>query len=183
MEKGTQNAIRKRLFLQQGFPAITLTDFLEKESYRVLREELMKLPFQREEIPLSHSLSHAPVNTVLSQRFHQSALSLFLSSVTGKKISRLHLEALHLTWKDYTIISDKEREAAGVDIFLDFTENWSENAGGNIVYKLPNGDFFLIPPKGNTISIVLRKGSVQRFLQYVNHYGKGKERLLVRIFV
>ena len=77
------------------------------------------------------------------------------------------------------MLHDKKVEKPGTDIIFDFSDKWQDDYGGHIVYVDGRGNYITTPVQGNTVSIVKRSSSIQKFVQYVNNHGKDKKRLFV----
>ncbi len=153
--------------------SIQLHDFFIPELYRQMRNDVMKLKFNKSYLATSHSYSEADFNVIPKEVID------FISKIINKKINKLNLKALLLSWKDYIIINDKQKEKSGFDIIFDLTDNWDEKSGGSVVYVDGSGEYTRIPPKGNTLLIAERKKGTHKFIQYMNHYSKNKKRYLI----
>jgi hypothetical protein len=153
----------KEVFEKEG--VVSLFDIFEKKEYDILKKKLKALKFVHELQLTSHSYASTIVNG-----FFDSSFTDLIHKITSKKLNTT--TAYKLRWKDYEILHDDKKQNVGVEIIIDFTDDWPENAGGSIVYK---EDEVTLEPKGNSITIINKTG--QRFFQYVNHYGK--ERLFI----
>ncbi len=176
LEKKNIQQIRKSFHLQKELPSVTLHSFLEKDSYEQLQKKILKLPFQHQHQWASHSYSAASLTPETEKTLQ--AVAEFIHNLLPQKHSSAPFHASLFTWKDYTILSDESREKPGTDIILDLTDDWQDGAGGAMVYRIKE-DNYVIPVRGNSLTIVQRKSSAQRFVQYVNHYGEGKKRVFL----
>ena len=77
------------------------------------------------------------------------------------------------------MLNDEIVEKPGIDAIIDFADGWRHEAGGSVVYVDGTGDFFKIPPSGNTLTLIERKKGAQKFVQYLNHYSNGKKRYFI----
>ncbi len=139
--------------------SVSLHQFLLPDAYKRIQHSLPKL--KREEHLLSHRYASAPIQL--------PELASFLSCHPLFTI-------FSFTWKDYTILHDNLKETKGTDIILDLTNNWPEEACGQIIYK--GKEDIIIPAKGNTMTLVNTAGKI-RYIKYVNHHGKGKQRVFL----
>jgi len=165
--------IKQTFRKNKALSSIQLHDFFIPECYEQIKRDVKKLKFKKSYLATSHSYQESNFNVVPTEVID------FLSKITGKKVKKLNLKALVFSWKDYIIINDKLKEKPGIDVIFDLTEDWNENSGGSIVYVNGSGEYFRIPPKGNSLLIVERKKGTQKFVQYMNHYSKNKKRYLV----
>ena len=172
LDEEAKHKIRKS-FLHGEFPAVIIKDFFSKEFYAELKKKAYSLSFKRENIVLRHSYAFSNLN--LSSR----ELCDFVSFVTKKKIEEVSCSAYLLSWKDYMILNDKYLEKTGIDVIIDLTEDWNPEWGGVITYTDGKGTVYPISPAGNSVAIVERKKDLNKYIQYINHYGEEKKRLLL----
>ncbi len=155
------NTIKKiqKVFKKEG--KVILFDILEKSAFKKIKDKILKLKFTKDVQPLSHSYE-------TSTPIHVDEIKTLVKTVANKAIQSF--TAFSFTWKDYTILNDNTKEKPGIDIILDLTDF---TAGGEIVYQGETS----IPPKANSLIIVQR--NTQRYVQYVNHKGKGRRRIFL----
>ncbi|HLC98017.1 MAG TPA: hypothetical protein VJC21_04515 [Candidatus Nanoarchaeia archaeon] len=165
--------IKTELQKRSAVPSIQLFDFFEEKEYWRLRKAMQHLPFRHEKKLLYFSYSAAAV----PQHLLPSGLLAFLEQVLGKKPQ--HWMAYRFSWKDYCLLHDKSIEKPGTDLILDCTEEWPKNAGGKLIYTDAEGNGYPLAIQGNSLAIIVRKKGIQKFFQYVNHYSRGRERLLL----
>ena len=165
--------IQKELRKKSAVPSVQLFDFFKEKEYRRLRKAMQHLPFRHEKKLLYFSYGAAAV----PQHLLSSGLLAFLEQLLGKKPQ--HWMAYRFSWKDYCLLHDKSIEKPGTDVILDCTEEWPENAGGQLIYTDTDGNGYPLAIHGNSLAVVVRKKSIQKFFQYVNHHGRGRERLLM----
>ena len=176
LEQETMDKIRQKL--QRGeFPSVSLTDFFT--GYGRIKQDLPRLYFVEERKLTSHSYGYAVVPPSLQKLFRSQEFKHFLAQVLEKEVINTTALAYRFGWKDYTILHDEQQEEPGIDLIIDFTDEWDERAGGKIRYKDQEGNFISLPVGGNILMIVRREKGVQRFVQYVNHYAEKRKRLLV----
>ena len=155
----------KNVFEKEG--VVTLFNFFDETEYLELQKKLTSLKFKHEKKLTSHSYA----STILKDFFDESFVT-FITAITNKKLNST--TAYKLKWKDYSILHDDKKQTLGVEIIIDFTDDWPENAGGNIMYK---EDEVSLAPRGNSVTIINNTG--HRFFQYVNHYGQNNQRLFL----
>ena len=95
-------------------------------------------------------------------------LNLLIQKITGKKLQS-DLVLLKLHQGDYTLLHDSVKEQEGIDLNIEITV--FKNSGGNIIYK-KDTNYYTIPMKENSISLVKREKGVQKFIKYINHHAK-----------
>ncbi len=172
LKEETKQKIRKS-FLHGEFPAVILKDFFSKKFYEELQKKVSSLNFRKDNVVLHHSYA------VGNFKLPSKECTDFLSFATKKKIEEVYGTAYLLTWKDYMILNDKYLEKPGIDIILDLTDNWNAEWGGVVTFTDGRGTVYPIPPAANSLAVVERKKGLQKYIQYSNHYGKEKKRLLL----
>ena len=179
LNKSTLSKIKEAFQADPKLPSISLHQFFKKEKYKHFQHQLKSLSYQHMYQPLTHSCSTASLPAEIAAFFNSGELRRFISTILSQKINKLTAKAYTFTWKDYTILHDQSIEKLGIEIIIDFTEEWKEQAGGALVYVDGTGDYTRIPAVGNQLILAKREKRVQKFVQYVNHYGKGKNRVLI----
>ncbi len=167
----TFNSRIKDSFSKEG--VVVLHTFFSEGFLEHLKNRVTKLKWKKEFELLHHSYHMAEVNV------NSKELLAFLSGITNKKIRNLQCTVLKLTWKDYSILNDAFIEKPGRDVIIDLTANWNGKWGGLVTYADGSGNYVEIPAMENSLAIVQRKTGMNRFIQYLNHYGKGKERIVL----
>lgn len=172
LKEKTKQKVRKS-FLHSDFPAVVLKDFFGKMFYAELQKKISSLNFKKDTVILHHSY------TVSNFKISSKEFCEFISFVTKKKIDELNFTAYLLTWKDYLILNDKYVEKPGIDIVIDLTEGWNQEWGGMITFTDGRGTVYPLAPAGNSLAMVERKKNLQKYIQYVNHCGEEKKRMLL----
>src|SRR3989344_2556470 len=163
----------RKSFLHSDFPAVLLHDFFVKGFYAELQKKASALDFKREVVVVHHSYAVSKL-TIASKE-----LLAFLSSVTKKKIDELHFTAYLLTWKDYQILNDRYLEKPGIDMIIEVTDHWDPTWGGAVTFTNGKGTVHPLNLICNSVALVERTKGLQRYIQYFNHHGKDKKRLLL----
>lgn len=182
LKKETAEKIRKEFQVDKEFPSVTLFSFFEEKCYQKLQRQIAALYYHHELRHQVHSAARAELPPSARKIIFFPEFLEWLSRITGSTAGISSVSALRFQWKDYTLLSDHSDqyvEGPGRDIIFDFTDYWDEKAGGTVVYKDEMGNFLALPRGGNIFSIVQRKATVQRFVQYVNHYAGKMKRYLV----
>ena len=161
----------KESFINSEFPAVILKDFFNTKSFEELNKKVNSLNFKKEVNLLSHSYSSSDID-INSKEFLD-----FLSKIFSNK-NKFTFKAYKFTWKDYTILNDEFIEKPGMDIIINISD-WNPRGGGIINYTDGKGDAYPITAEKNSIAIINRKKGIQKFVQYVNHYGKDRERIFI----
>ncbi|MBI2665490.1 hypothetical protein HYX12_02630 [Candidatus Woesearchaeota archaeon] len=165
--------------------SILLFDFFSQETFRRIKQEIKKMTFKEEKKATKYSYKKAASKVMRSNNFlkiilKNKELQNTLSQLLKKQIN-VYFTAYKFTWKDYVILHDQTQEKPGVDIIFDLGSlegEWSPSWGGAIRYVQGNKDLLSLPVQQNTLAIIKRKNiNEQRFVQYVNHYAKGKDRV------
>lgn len=174
-----QQKMRDVFQAETEFPCVTLFTFLDPKAYEKIQQDVIRSFFRHELALTSHSYDTAPLPSSLARFLQSSELADFLSSVVGSKVRVEESKLYQFAWKDYTLLSDLEENPPGIDLCMDFTDYWAEQAGGQVMYKDEHGNFIELPRGGNIMSLVRRKENVQRYVRYVNHYAEKMRRYIV----
>lgn len=161
------------------FPSISLREFFNKEDYIALKKEVIQLKYTKISKPMMFSYSKSGIPENISRIINSKTLLKLLSNIINKKIKNIAADAYCLSWKDYSVLNDEIVEKHGIDIIIDFADDWKHEAGGSVVYVDGTGNFFKIPPSGNALTLVERKNGIQKFVQYLNHYAENKKRHII----
>lgn len=172
LSEETKQKIRKS-FLHSDFPAVILKDFFNKKSYAELQKKVLSLQFRNDQVVIHHSYASSKIT------LSHPALCGFISSITKKKVDKLNFIAYLASWKDYQILHDKYVEKPGIDVVIDLTDNWNPDWGGVVAYTDGRGTAYPITPAANSVAIVGRKKNLHKYIQYLNHHGKGKKRMFL----
>jgi len=157
-------------FSEQG--SVLLQQFLTDDGFDRVCKAVNEAEFIASCDPLHHRFSVAQVPQVIVDMLPE--ILRFSRSICGKELHIDSARLFRLTWRDYQLLSEEE---AGVDVIIDFTADWDEQSGGNVVYKRDDGEIITFPAGINSLVLVRRDNDMQKFFQYVNHYGEEKERL------
>ncbi len=176
------NARRK---LQAAFqasselPSVTLRDIFVPAIYQQLCREVQSLSYSTVQQPGLHSYRYASLPLTLLAKFNSSEFRQFIAAITQRKVKSISFQVYSFTWKDYIALSDYRKEAAGLDIIIDCTPAWPQNAGGNIIYTDGRGTMAYVPARKNTLTLVQRNATIKRYVQYCNHYAQGARRYVL----
>ena len=150
---------------------ICLSDFLEDKHFDEIKNKLKSLKFQQAKNPTTHSYRFALF------KFENKAFNNLIKIITKMKVVKSI--AYKFTWKDYVIINDEILSAEPYDIFLDFSD-WKSERGGFTYYIDSKGNYFEIPSKKNTLTIIKRNKKMNRFVKYFNNKSKNKHKYLLQ---
>lgn len=166
--------IKNSLSEKKDFPGVTLFDFFEEKYFIKLQKKLRALNYKKEINPLSYSYSQAETNI-----FNKKIFLSLISKLTDKKIRKLSAQIFSFAWKDYTILHDAVKERGSYEIIIDSTDFWDNKWGGQVIYVDGSSDYWEIPPRRNTLTIIKRKKGLRRFVKYVNNHAGRRKRQLV----
>jgi hypothetical protein len=170
--------VRNAFHSNKDVPSVTLQKFFSEEEYKKLSRAMAKAAFRKTVDKMHYSYSTAKMPKAVKDAVNDTTAKKFISMVLNKEIKDINGKLCMFQWKDYTLLHDETVEKPGVDVILDFTPSWDEKAGGKIVYVDGSGNSHHIPASPNTLSVTMRNESVQKFVQYCNHYaGKRKHTL------
>ena len=178
-EKDTM-AIVKEIYKQNPkVPSATLQQFFTESSFKKLQKEIASAKKEIKSNPIQHRYKECAAPKELESFLKQKEFMKLLHKITGKTYRKITLKSLVLTWKDYTLMHDKFIEKPGLDIIIDFTENWDYKNGGAVIYVDGMGDYVPVTGERNSLTIVKRNPTIRKFIKYLNNGAKGKERTLL----
>ncbi len=158
-----------------ALPSAQLPKFFSTEIYRKLQQA--KLTWKSHNHPIEHKYERAVIPAAILKTINNPEVHKAISSITGKKTSKLSGEFIRLKHQDFSLMHDEHIEKPGTDIIIDLTNDWPI-AGGLITYFV-DGQHIPLPPLGNTLSIIQRKNNVQKYFKYVNNNAGRKKRVLL----
>ncbi len=170
--------VKHAFHANRELPSITLQKFFSEGEYKTLSKVVSKTKWEKAKDRMHYNHSVAPLPTELKKMLDNTMMKRCISAVLGREIKKIEGKLCMFGWKDYTLLYDEAVEKPGIDLIIDFTPQWGENAGGKIVYADGTGDSRNIPSSPNTLSVTIRKEGVQKFVQYCNHYAGKKKRIL-----
>ncbi len=167
--------------------SITLHDFFSKEFYPTLRQTVLGVHLKPHYNPVQYRFSFGMLGVTDAVFMHEQ-VSRVLCSISGFS-SVTVLGVYSFGSCDYTILHDDvggfKRNGLGslpcdfgaLAIF-DFSGDWDPTWGGRDVFVDGTGNFVYVPVRGNTCTLI-SLGSVERFVEYVNHYAQERKRYVV----
>lgn len=167
-------------FWKNSPPSIHLHNFLDEDSYKVLKKELRKTRWKKSKEVLTHSYKKSNLSKNIQKILKSQSILEFLSKILNKKVKNIEAELFCFEWKDYTILNDLKKESENTEFILDLTENWKDNFGGKIVYTKGLGEGLIIPVKKNSLLLLKKDSKIRKFIKYVNNNaGKNKRIILI----
>jgi hypothetical protein len=166
--------IQNKLKTQKTLPAITLHEFINSKAYNDLKKKVAKSHLTSDKCILTHSYSKADISL-------PREIQDFILTITGGKIKWCQLRSF--SHRDYEILSDLEDAESRYEIIIDLTDNWDASCGGTISYGNGQGESISTPTSKNTISLIKKKGTFQRFVKYVNNKAQRRQRMFVIIAI
>ena len=173
-QEDTVKRIKQELKKQKQMPSVQLFEFFTPDVYHQLKRKLTQLTYKRSTELFHHRYA---TKKLPAKFFSEEIIEAIQRLVNTEK--QIKFTAYCFSWKDYQVLHDKKVEKPGTDIIFDFSDKWQDDYGGHIVYVDGRGNYITTPVQGNTVSIVKRSSSIQKFVQYVNNHGKDKKRLFV----
>lgn len=166
-------AIRGVFWKNTSLPGVQLGGFLPKASSLALRREIARLPFSRDDNPITHRYAKAILPSTLKSLFLSPDLLEFVSFIIKKKVRGIDARMLRFSAKDYALRHEEEADEPRFDIMFD-VDGLALRAGGSIVFVDGSGSYHAISPSKDALTIVKRKRGMQRFVQYHNHYATNR---------
>lgn len=155
-----------------SIPNIKLGQILDSSSYKNLKSIVIKTKTKLQVDPLEYRFHVADI----SMPQLTSALSQFLSQSFNITLKSNKWKLVRMTWKEYSMILDIQKLRNGHDVIVDVTDDFPQNAGGDIVYTIGGKETVEIPASSNTLVVVKITKNTRSFLKYANHYAKVKNR-------
>ncbi len=177
-DASVRQRMRDAFHAEKDFPSITLFTFLNPKVYEKMQQDVIRSFFRHEVMFTSHSYATTPLPSSLAKFLQSEELAEFLESILGSKVQIKGGKLLQFAWKDYTLVQDSP-EIPAIELWIDFTDYWEENAGGEVIYKDDQGNFIELPRGGNIASVVQRREDVQQYVHYVNHHAGKMRRYLL----
>lgn len=174
-----QEKIKQLFQKNKDFPSASLLQFFEPAYYHKLEQEIKSLKYQHQKNLLTHSYHKAVPNPKIISLLNSREILTFMEFLTHKKIKKINAAIYSFSWKDYLLLHDSKTEQPGIDFIIDFTSEWDDHWGGNIIYVNGKGDYFSLPITANSVHIINRKAGTQKFLKYINHHAINKQRHLI----
>ena len=178
LSEQTIKKVRGLFLSNREFPSIKLQNFLDKQFYAQLTQEILNSKYKKAVMPMQYSYSVSKTPKTLAKFINSEQLKNYISRIIGKKIKNINGSMHRFEWKDYTLLHDKNTEKEGFDFILDFTDSWDEKADGRIIYTDGKGNYNYMLSLPNTLTIIHRKNGFQKFVQYINHYSNNNKRCL-----
>lgn len=170
----------KTLYQQsKELPMVVLAQFLTREMYNGLKRQLQKIAWEKVNNPLERKYNRGVIPKQLITIVESKECKDLLAVIIGKPILRIEGYIYQFQWRDYTIISDEAENEPGIDLFIDLTDDWPEQAGGALIYVDGTGDYTKIPLQGNLLAVTHQKQGIQKFVKYVNHFAEDKKRYFI----
>jgi hypothetical protein len=170
-------------FLGEGF--IQLNNFFDKKYVSKIYGEFKKLNPQNfikvydpmtkkyEEIEISEKMFDI---FLLSNFFRSKDFLDWVEIITSLDFEFSDLKIRRYSWKDFTLINDKEIEKEDkLIIYFDLTKDWKEEFGGYVTFLTKTEEILYLEPFYNTLTIIYKPKEVMKYLKYINNLSKGKE--------
>lgn len=173
LKKETLEKIKDIFNSSEWLPSAKIKYFLNKEDYKKIKNEIIKLKFNKNKKLMHYSYSKTEIPEKLNKFVNSDKFKKIIFEIAGE--NKINFELRRFGWRDYILLNDLDNEKNGIDVILEFTENWNEEFGGETVYTNSIGFNSKIIPEGNTLNIIKRE-NVQRFVKYVNNKAKNRFR-------
>lgn len=164
--------------LQKTFaalPHIQMQDFLLPEKAKTVAQHYKSLKYKKIYRPdmykyglaIQHPALKPLLQFLLSPEWFQ-----MIKKITNQEVNFLQYEVRSFEHEDYTLLHDDFPTPQGIQIILDFSPNWDQDAGG-YDYLTTKNDPIKIQPTMNALTI---GAATKHFTKYLNHLSKGKKR-------
>ena len=169
--------LKKSFEKDKEFPCLILFEFLDEIFYGKLKEEVKNLDFKKDKKQFTYSYGKANPGELLKEFIDSNEFKTFVKKITSRdKVKDISI--YKLSWQDYMILNDQNKEESEFDLFIDFTEEWNEFFGGSLIYVDGTGDYLKIPIRENMAGIIKKNDGVNKFIKYVNNHSGNQTRLI-----
>ncbi len=152
-------------------PSVSLSEFFSAKAFAELKKIAVG-NFQLQYEPLYRVARHKKVSPkILASKEFMEFINKFV------KAQKIEWEIFSMGHKCYELRSDEQ--APSVEIIITLADGNQHN-GGIISYADPEGNSIELPPSENTLTIISKPKTVDRFITYINHHA-GKERMVFLI--
>lgn len=171
LQEDTVNQLHTSFHAQQPH-YLHLQQFLLPSKAKTLLHHLQQLHYTLRYKPDQyryHQALPAPSCKPFLHFLGSTALQRYLQRLTGKTVQRPStFESIACQHQDYTLLHDKQQALQGIQVVMDFTPQWNNDAGGYDVYQLPKHDPLVIHPANNALTLIEATPNLQHFTKYVN---------------
>lgn len=175
--------ISPTFYANQGLPSIQLSNFFLEGKAEQVRKILDNFSWEKNYIPHMHSF-HKPANektlAFLYSLVNSSGFKSLLGTMLKKEFKNIIIEPLQFRHGDYTLLHDAHEQEKGVVCYLDFTKNWHDEAGGQLIFTT-TAEPIIFPRIFNAVHIVQITEDAQCFLKYVNSAAGKNNVYLVKV--
>ncbi|MFT4326614.1 MAG: hypothetical protein ACMXYK_03885 [Candidatus Woesearchaeota archaeon] len=145
------------------FKLVSFNDFFTQDALIELFNTIEMAQYVKTDNILEEHLHKAP----LAESDLPPGFIAYCKEIIGDK-NVTSIQALKLSWKDYSLLSDDVFEK-GIHAIIGFSE-WDEKQGGGLYY-MHNNEPLLIPTTINAVTLI-DANDMKSFIQYVNHYAE-----------
>lgn len=103
----------------------------------------------------------------------------FLESITQFPLRIKQVQCNCYNHKDFTLLSDLNKEEDYIDVIFDMTPHWHESYGGVLTYTTKESEEFYLHPSFNALTILYKPEEVMKYLKYINCLSKEKDILRI----
>ena len=150
---------------------IRLENFFQKAVFQLLQNKLLNSKYSLKFNPEKYRYFMAKskeIGSFLNGRY----FDLAVKNVLGIKNYKIEYEIRKFEPNCYTLLHDTEKEKAGVDFIIDFSQDARTYFGGYTTYLTESEELLTLSPKPNSLSFIERKKGVMKYTKYYTHQNK-----------
>lgn len=152
---------------------VQLNNFLDKNIFLKLKNDVNKIKFDVEKIPNLHSYSFCPAGEF--SKFFKGPIKLIFN-ISGK----LFIDLFKFKWKNYTLLNDSS--SSKYDFYFIIKNSLEFKDGGNLVYVLNDNSFVFKLEENSFIAVDKSKG-FNGFIKYLSCFSKNKELVFLKMLI
>lgn len=180
----TISQVEKTFYSHKNIKSIQLGQFLLANKAEILEKSLEKSKWEHAYVPHMYSYSIVTSGNIFKEFFallNTHGFKTLIGTMIKKQIKNINPHALSFGHKDYTLLHDTIDEKEHILCTFDFTKEWSENAGGQMIFTHQDSEPMIFQPTFNAMNIVSVTKDVHMFVKYVNSNAAKKKMFLIEV--
>lgn len=176
--------VEKTFYSHKDIKSIQLGQFLIREKAERIQKALEKSKWAHAYVPHMYSYTVATNESAFKDFFallNTSGFKTLIGTMIKRQIKIVKPHAVSFSHKDYTLLHDGIDEIEHVLCTFDFSSEWPENAGGQMVFRHPEAEAMIFPPTFNALNIVAIEKEVHSFVKYINCHAAKKKMFLIEV--
>lgn len=176
--------VEKTFHSHKDIKSIQLGQFLLAGKAEKLQKALEKSKWAHAYVPHMYSYSITTNESAFKDflaLLNTNGFKTLIGTMIKKQIKVVRPHALSFVHKDYTLLHDNIDDKEHILCAFDFTKEWPENAGGQMIFTHPESEPMIFPPSFNAMNIVSVSKDVHMFVKYVNNNSAKKKIFVIEV--